>query len=382
MTEDKPAIKYLEGQKVLFESSFKAIPFNIVMASILAGSLYYNDLPLRTTVIWLSAIFIISIGRMLYCRFVLSKGEGEYATPLNLNIFLFLTLIMGLTWSTIYFASLHAVEKPELYLILLVCGGMAAGSTASMGVYMPAFYTYVLSIFCPIILYNYSLLDVNAAFFATMFVFFLIAITIIAKSHQKLFANIFFLTEQNKALKEKFEQLSITDSLTGLYNRRYFLKTIHDEYNRARRNKHSLSIISLDVDNFKLINDNLGHPFGDEFLKYLSFYLKHHLKRANDIIFRIGGDEFIAILINTSEESTKEICNKIKECFLKSPIFNYNPQDSIRESVLAEVTLSMGVLYVPFDATADIDSIIAMVDQLLYQSKHQGKNVISYRSCR
>jgi len=377
LKDEIAAIEYLEGRRMLFDNSYRAIPFNIIMALVLCISLYYNGLPHELILTWLSLVVIVSSVRMFHCKKVVKKKLYNNSSNLHFKLFLALT---ALIWASIYFISIDHTDTLQLYLILLVCGGMAAGSTASLGVYLPSFFIYVLSIFLPIIIYNYALLNVNSAIFATLFVWFLVAITIIAKSHQNLFQHVFFLTEQNKVLMDKFEILSITDSLTGLYNRRYFTKMFQEELNRSKRNQQSFSLLSIDVDNFKLINDNLGHPFGDAFLTYMAEYLKSKFQRANDIIFRIGGDEFAVLILNTTQEKTKLICSKIQSDFLKIPRFNYAPQDPEHQSILEQVSLSMGVVYVPHDSNTKIEQIIEKVDQSLYQAKHEGKNRIKLTS--
>jgi diguanylate cyclase (GGDEF)-like protein len=381
MEENRSAIQYKEGQISLFDSSYRAIPFNIVLAIFLAISLLYNKLPGIITFSWLSALIIISAIRMIHCKLVIDKNLLENSANFNLKLLMVLNGLAGLIWASIYFAALGHTDKLQLYLIVLVCGGMAAGSTASLGIYLPAFFVYILAIFLPIIIYNYSLWDVNDAIFASMFVWFLMALTIIARSHQKLFANTFFLTAQNKELVCKYEMLSITDALTDLYNRRHFNKIFLDEYNRAKRNKQPFALVTIDIDNFKLVNDNLGHPFGDQFLIYFADYLKFYFKRANDIIFRVGGDEFAALLINVSEKSAQTICEQIRGEFLKNPGFEYKPRDNLHQTVLGQVSLSIGITYVPYEASATIEQIIAIADMTLYQSKHGGKNQISYLKC-
>ena len=144
-----------------------------------------------------------------------------------------------------------------------------------------------MSLFIPIIFYNYYYWEFNHVILASIFVFFLIGVSIIAKSNQVVLKKLFFLTDQNKALIDKLEALSITDSLTGLYNRRHFMEVLQEEHNRSKRNKQSFVLVSIDIDNFKVINDNLGHPIGDKFLLYVADYLKNYLLsvlRANLLI--------------------------------------------------------------------------------------------------
>lgn len=374
----KPAIEYKEGQTLLFDGSYRAIPFNITMATLLAIYLSYNGGPNSLILVWLVGMVIISSIRMIHCKLVIKKQLLDTSYNVSLKLFLILTMITGFVWAWIYFISIPYVDAQQQYVVLLVFGGMSAGATTSLAVYSTAFFVYIMSIFVPVILYNYSTWEFNPAILATMFAFFLLAITIIAKSQQRLLTKIFFLTEENKALMNKFEMLSITDALTGLYNRRHFTKAMQEEHNRAKRNQQSLVLVSIDIDNFKLINDNFGHPFGDKFLIYVAYYLKHYLRRANDIVFRLGGDEFSALLINTTEESAKDICEQIRSQFIKNPVFDYEPQDSEHKIILDKISLSMGVVYVPHDSNATIEEVLDKVDKLLYQAKHHGKNEIEY----
>ncbi|WP_158644245.1 GGDEF domain-containing protein [Legionella hackeliae] len=167
--------------------------------------------------------------------------------------------------------------------------------------------------------------------------------------------------KQQKAL-EIIRKLSATDSLTGLYNRRYFEIKLKDESSRAKKNKHPLNLVFIDVDNFKSINDNFGHPCGDVFLKDLAGVIKNS-QRVNDSVFRIRGDEFAAIFADTSLEETIQICSGIKEQFKKN-----NKQ--------REVTISMGILCVPPASLDDLEEIVSAADKILYKAKKTGKNKI------
>jgi diguanylate cyclase (GGDEF)-like protein len=296
----------------------------------------------------------------------------------HLYIFVFFTFLTGLAWSWIYFATLPYTNNLKQLVILLVFGGMSTGSTSSLGTYIPAFIAYISAIFVPVIIYYFSFLDVNKATIASIFMLFLFAITFIAKNFQGLLQNIFYLTEQNENLIRQLEELSITDPLTNLYNKRYFAKVISTEYNRSKRNKYPLAFVSFDVDNFKLINDNFGHTFGDKFLIYVAYYFKTYLRRSNDILFRLGGDEFTALLINATEEEVKYIAEQIQTQFLKNPSFDYQPQDDLHQNIFAHVTLSIGIVYIPYESTCSIETVIEEADKLLYQAKHEGKNQIKY----
>jgi diguanylate cyclase (GGDEF)-like protein len=346
----------------------------MALATLLAIYLYNNNVPIGLLIIWLSAMIFVCSGRIIYCKLLLSKEPFLTSVDFHLKVFFSLVLISGMLWASIYFSSIPYTTDQQKDVIMLFFGGMTAASTTNLSVFLPALLVYVSSIFVPIIIYNYSFLDSYHSILATTFLLYLLALAAIAKTNQGLLKSVFFLTEQVKIL-------SITDELSGLYNRRHFTKMIHDEYNRAKRNQQSFALISIDIDNFKLINDSLGHPFGDTLIIYTANYLKYYMRRANDLIFRMGGDEFVALLINASAEKTNQICNEIKTQFLKTPEFYYENIDSHNKNILAQVSISIGAVYVPYDATRNIEQIIEQADQLLYESKNNGKNQIRFAKC-
>ncbi|WED44374.1 GGDEF domain-containing protein [Legionella cardiaca] len=259
---------------------------------------------------------------------------------------------------------------------MLTLGGMAAGALASLSVYMPAYYAYLLPIFLPVIIYNFYSLEWERLILGIMFILFVIMLIVTAKNTAELLQETISLTiekddlilrlknshqKQQKAL-EAIKRLSITDSLTGLYNRRYFEIKLKDESYRAKRNKHSLNLVFIDIDNFKIVNDSLGHPSGDSFLKHLACIIKQSTQRENDAAFRIGGDEFAAIFTDASLDETIKICSALKEHF------NKNSQ--------LDVTISIGILCIPPSSSEDIENIVSAADKTLYRAKKEGKNKI------
>jgi len=375
MNDNRTAIQYKEGQRFLFDSTYRTLVYSVVLAALLALYVYLNKGPKEFIIMWFSGITVMVIIRAIHCKIVIAKGQFDGA---QLRMFVFLTFITGLVWTSLYLSSISYLAEETKYLIVISYGGMVAGATTTLGVYYPAYFAYTFTIFIPVIIYNFWLGDVNHTIWAVMYVLYLFALTVVTKSHQSILRKTFFLTEQNKDLLDKFEKLSITDALTGLYNRRHFSTIIQEKYNRAKSNQQSMVLISIDVDNFKSINDNFGHPFGDKFLIYVATYLNHYLKPVNGVIFRLGGDEFAALLVNITEEAAKELCNEIKVNLIKNPRFDYDVQDSNLQNILAHVSLSIGVVYIPPNAATAMEQIIDKADQLLYQAKNQGKNEIKY----
>lgn len=171
------------------------------------------------------------------------------------------------------------------------------------------------------------------------------------------------------ALREKageYQQLSITDALTGLLNRRYIEERLHEETNRSQRSGEPMSLLMLDVDEFKAYNDRFGHPAGDEALQIVGRILKENLRGA-DVAARYGGEEFSVLLPATSAEEAEVIAERIRR------------QAEATKFPKRRVTLSIGIA----SLSTEIDSVerlISAADNALYQAKQKGRNnVHTYR---
>lgn len=381
MKDNRTAIDYIEGRRLLFGSTYKVCSFNIFSAALLTIYLSGTDVPSIKIYSWFTVMFVINVIRLIHCKLVISKDWFKGSFKLNLKLFLTLSVLTGITWSAIYFISVPYTQDYQRYIMIFIFAGLTAGATSSLGAHFNSFLAFTLPTLIPIIIYNYYVMEVTTIIVATLIVMFLMGIIFVTKSHQELFRRIFLLTEQNENLRNKFEKLSITDALTGLYNRRHFTKIIKKEYSKSKHSQESFVLISIDVDNFKLINDNFGHAFGDKFLVYVANYLMHYSQHSHATIFRLGGDEFAALLINPTEEQTKNICEAIKNNFLKDPSFNYASRNNAHQIILDQISLCLGVMYVPPESTFGIKQIIEKVDELLYQAKQEGKNQIKYIRC-
>lgn len=186
----------------------------------------------------------------------------------------------------------------------------------------------------------------------------------------KIFANECGVALENAKLFKKVQDMSITDALTGVYNRRYFEKKISEEIELARRYKSSLSLCILDIDDFKHYNDTNGHPAGDRCLKKVAEIITQTL-RSGDIVFRYGGEEFIILLPATDKNGALIACEKIR-----ANIENY-PFENKEKQPLGKLTVSIGVSVYPTDAT-EKNSLIKIADNNLYKAKYSGKNKICY----
>jgi diguanylate cyclase (GGDEF)-like protein len=176
------------------------------------------------------------------------------------------------------------------------------------------------------------------------------------------------LIVKNKILSE----VSARDSLTGLYNRPYVLEKIESEMNRALRHGSPVSLLMLDLDYFKRINDEYGHPTGDEVLKGVGRVLRESC-RVYDVPGRYGGEEFCVILPETKLGNTSTVAERIRSRLASAPIHT----GEVAISVTASIGIA-GMTATAEDAVLSAAMLIERADRALYSAKHQGRNRIEF----
>jgi two-component system cell cycle response regulator len=170
--------------------------------------------------------------------------------------------------------------------------------------------------------------------------------------------------QQAMADKEKLEKLATFDSLTGLYNRRAILGKLRELINLANRYKEDFSLIMLDIDLFKMVNDRYGHLTGDEILEKIATLIRRNI-RDTDIVGRYGGEEFIIILPKTNLSSSWVVAERLRSIIEKA-----NLKDS--GGNVFTITVSQGL--VGWERDEDAASLISRADEALYKAKEKGRN--------
>jgi diguanylate cyclase (GGDEF)-like protein len=176
------------------------------------------------------------------------------------------------------------------------------------------------------------------------------------------------LTDEKQA-QIALEQLATRDGLTGLANRRCFDETLHAEWARALRQHQPLSLLMVDVDNFKAYNDAHGHLGGDECLKRIANAVASEM-RTNDLVARYGGEEFAVILPNQSLKGAAIVAERIR-CRVEQL------QVPSRLAPNQHVTVSIGAATALASPDTDASQLVAIADAALYRAKHMGRNRIS-----
>jgi two-component system, cell cycle response regulator len=174
---------------------------------------------------------------------------------------------------------------------------------------------------------------------------------------------------------EKKRELAMTDALTGVYNRRYFIRHLGRELKRAQRFGGDVSLLLLDIDYFKRVNDTHGHLVGDRVLQQFAMRITHYLQRATDWCARLGGEEFAVVLEGTDLAGARACAEKVRRAIANTPI------DTATGAV--NITVSIGVSSLAGLASRDAataHSLLDHADTQLYVSKARGRNRITWSS--
>jgi diguanylate cyclase (GGDEF)-like protein len=177
-------------------------------------------------------------------------------------------------------------------------------------------------------------------------------------------ANQIGMAIENAQLYEHALGLAFTDSLTGLYNRRYLMDQIEREFIRAQRSKATLSLVMVDLDGLKAINDRFGHHVGDRFLKEVARIVKVNT-RASDVAARWGGDEFVLLAPVTDSRSAIKIAERIR-----AQVERYRMK---LEGKKAGITISSGIVTYP-DHASVVAELLKKADEAMYDAKRGGRN--------
>ena len=169
-------------------------------------------------------------------------------------------------------------------------------------------------------------------------------------------------------LNLQLEAISVTDELTGMYNRRYFFERLEEYLRAARRHRLPLSVMMIDIDHFKRVNDTYGHPAGDRVLRTIADLIRSGL-RASDISARYGGEEFVILLPYTDEAEATRLAHRLLNTVAGHP-FPLPPE-------AGPVTISIGLSQLDVEHPLSGEALIARADGALYQAKRDGRNQVA-----
>lgn len=194
-----------------------------------------------------------------------------------------------------------------------------------------------------------------------MFIFFVMTYFLLRTNRLRKQAN-----EKLNQLNSKLFELATTDSMTGLSNRRHFLKSAQKELLRQQRNQFKTALLMIDIDYFKNVNDSYGHTAGDTVIKSVANHLKNNM-RSYDLVGRFGGEEYVMMLvdcdIDLANEIAQRLCNQVAKQTIQYQKLNIS------------ITISIGLSQLN-EEDVQIEQAIVRADKALYQAKHQGRNQV------
>ncbi|MBN1938326.1 MAG: GGDEF domain-containing protein [Candidatus Aminicenantes bacterium] len=186
-----------------------------------------------------------------------------------------------------------------------------------------------------------------------------------ALDHLDLFSQGMALAFNNALTHDRLQRLAAIDPLTGIYNRRFGLARLHEEFSRAVRGELPIGVIMFDIDHFKKVNDTYGHIFGDKVLLRVAKAARS-VMREGDILLRYGGEEFLAILPAASRNDAVQVGERLRRIVEETTISN--------KDQLIHVTISIGVTAYPETDVENETDLIKQADQALYSAKESGRN--------
>lgn len=367
----------------LFRVKITAVTFIILELIMIAASLIVKKQRfLIVPGIYYFAMYITLIVAMLVFVYIFIKLEGDIpgnGKAINVTGMLFTAFIL-LWCAMISLLDQFSSGQIIVYVVAII-------SIAVVPLFKPVITLTVYSVtqvifieLMPFFTKNH-VFPVGNIFNSSMFI--LLAVAISAMRYKRWgedFENKKIIEEKSKELmvvnseleaaNRKLEKLSQMDSLTGIYNRFMFDKTIKAEWDRCKRHSIPLSLIMIDIDFFKAFNDNYGHQAGDKCLRRVSEVLASCTKRSSDVVARYGGEEFVIILPHMKKDNAVEFARLIKERVHDLAI----PHEY--SSVSPFLTLSMGVNTVIPSDYLNIEGFIKATDVALYEAKKVRNKVV------
>jgi diguanylate cyclase (GGDEF)-like protein len=257
--------------------------------------------------------------------------------------------------------------SPVLHPLILAGGIICAVATMTMG--MEGFVRYGMPtvMLVPFMIgqaFPFNVANAASCLIIALFMLYLV------KASRHVHDDYWGAVEARASLEERaaeLEQLSLTDPLTQIPNRLYFERRLADEWARALRNRQPISVLMIDIDHFKRVNDKFGHPFGDRCLVAVAVQLRRTLYRDVDTVARCGGEEFVAVLPDTGAEAAAAVADRVRLAVASLAL--------TANGVRVPFTCSIGVVTVePRSSEQTPAAAIVLADRALYEAKAAGRD--------
>lgn len=280
-----------------------------------------------------------------------------YALALSHSLLLSALLIISVTQPQ--------YEKIALPVIIMV-SAIGSGAVASLSVKYRFTQFYLASLVIPIILTAHT--TEQFQYLSIMFLVLWTYFFFLLRRYSKEYQRAFHIENELLENQEKLKALNVTDALTGIFNRQFFDNSLDSQWELASRAQSELSILFLDLDFFKKVNDNYGHLIGDKALCHAATLFQETTKRKSDMIARYGGEEFAIILPSTHHSDAIALAEHIREQLESTPLL-------IGERSIT-LTVSIGVNTIIPSNNNSCMQFLDAADKALYEAKRSGRNKV------
>ncbi|MES9861238.1 MAG: EAL domain-containing protein [Candidatus Thiodiazotropha sp. LLP2] len=352
-------------------SALIAIMVNTVIIVIAQWSVISTEI----LVSWFLAMLTLSLYRYYSYRIYKARKSEEGSLKIWRQRAISGTLASGVIWGSAAFLLVPMDQQFHQTIIIAALIGMAAGGVVSQASLLPASLGYMLLVIIPLLARLFSFGGPANIGLGIMTCVFLIVMSVGAiRIHRNLYEALSMSIRQQHSRKI-IEHLAYHDALTNLPNRRLLIERLTKDISRSVHHSHIGALIFLDLDNFKTLNDSMGHQQGDELLKQLAFRLNHCLSEE-DTATRLGGDEFVLLMPEVADQEPEAIklaedkTQKIQEA-LTHP-FQLGDKE-------IHMSASIGIALFPVHADNPND-LLKRADFAMYQAKSFGRNNVSFYS--
>ncbi|MFT6152865.1 MAG: diguanylate cyclase (GGDEF)-like protein [Crocinitomicaceae bacterium] len=310
---------------------------------------------------------LISIGVLRLLNAVLIQYVYEKYSFIWRSSMMTLSFLHGSSLSALLSIAIYNTNYSEMVLpIALVQGAIISGAVSSLTPKPRFTQLYLTMLIAPVVLI--SVISDSFFYLAPLFLILWIYHIFLARRFSIEYQRAFHIETTLKENQKKLEALTITDALTGIYNRQYFDQALDVQWDLASRSQSNLSILFLDLDFFKKINDKFGHLIGDKALCHAANLFKETTKRKSDMIARYGGEEFAIILASTPHKDALNLAESIRKKLEETPL------------ILGERSIEMSVsIGVNTTIPSNLQNCIGFLDeadQALYEAKNSGRNKV------
>ena len=341
----------------------------MIVVSFAYSFIFMQFIPLSLIFIWLLFQIILAVYRLQNVKMFQKHLQNKDSQKVNKTeiYFIVLNIFQSVMWAIASLLVLVYAPQPFEFVMFLVSIGIITAATLSMSSLYKAYLIFIFSLIIPQV---WIMLYYGDEQHMALIIFIMIYIPAIILLSKTMLNNQISSIQAHEALEksnEKFRQLSITDTLTNIYNRRYFFEIAKNIMLIASREQECTSFLMIDVDHFKRINDDFGHQAGDFILVELVKSIKETM-RSSDLFARIGGEEFAILLNNTSLAQAKVIAEKVRS-MIENKEFIYN-------NISIKTTVSIGISEVDKNNFL-LENVYKIADTQLYKAKENGRNRVS-----